>query len=157
MVQSLKELLREPDFAEDRCWRREHHAANRTIIRRAEQGDTVYLILSGSVKVLGETSLAGSPLQSRLEVLTQGEVFGEFCLVDCALRSATVATGDGCEVAAIDRRRLLEWCDAHPEFGYRMLKELFGVIARRLRASNERLLDLTASHLGGLRQSHTRP
>lgn len=148
MVRSLQKLIAGEAFTEGTEWSRERFAPNETIVRHREAGDRLYLILSGSVKVMGEASVAGSVLRSRLSVLHAGEVFGELVLFDYALRSATVATDEGCELAAVRSDALIAYCDRHPEFGYHLLKELFQTVGRRLRQSNERVTDLTLSLVG---------
>ena len=59
--------------------------AGDTIIAEGESGDTAYLIVSGSVEV----SVGDGDKQRILATLNAGDVFGEMCLIEPGLRSAT--------------------------------------------------------------------
>ena len=60
--------------------------AGDTIIAEGDDGDTAFLIVTGSVDV----SIGQGKKARTLGVLNAGEVFGEMCLIEPGPRSATV-------------------------------------------------------------------
>ena len=100
------------------------------ILREGEDGDSVFLISSGSVQV----TLWGTrgPLIP-LAVLQAGEIFGEMAVLERRPRSATVVAREQCvvlEVAGEAIRRLLE---AHLEMQVKMYTE----VRERLRQASQ--------------------
>src|SRR5262245_20402399 len=74
--------------------------AGNTIISEGEDGNTAFLIVSGSVKV----SVGQEAKAKTLTTLGAGEVFGEMCLIEPGPRSATVkaVTDTECVVTSYD-------------------------------------------------------
>jgi CRP-like cAMP-binding protein len=66
----------------------ERYAADETIVRQGEPGDTLYIISRGEVEVV---HAAGSAAR-RLNTLTAGDYFGEMALLSDEPRAATVRT-----------------------------------------------------------------
>lgn len=107
---------------------------NAIVVTEGERSDSLYVILSGRVKVFVSDE-HGKELV--LNVLGPGEYFGEFAL-DEGPRSASVATLEPCEVAVIANELLREFLAAHPEAAVQLIR---GLIARSRRAT-EGLKDL---------------
>ncbi|MDX2227910.1 MAG: cyclic nucleotide-binding domain-containing protein [Verrucomicrobiae bacterium] len=61
--------------------------AGEVIIREGESGNLIYIISSGSVRVVKHF---GQPNATELDILRDRDFFGEICLLDSAPRSATV-------------------------------------------------------------------
>lgn len=78
-MQAIMLLMREQIFA-----------AGDLIIREGDDGNSLFLICSGSVEVLKSAPGVAEPLGKRIAVLRVGDVFGEMELVDMQPRSATV-------------------------------------------------------------------
>jgi CRP/FNR family transcriptional regulator len=112
------------------------------IFEEGSPGDRCFVVYGGSVKVLRSLHDGGRVTLARLG---PGQIFGELALFEGDRRSATVqaaeetvVVGLGAEqVSAILRR------DAEAAFGMALM------LARRLRASNERLLDHALSTVQG--------
>jgi CRP-like cAMP-binding protein len=107
-------------------------AAEETIFREGDEGDTCYVLRMGRVRVVREHADGRS---ITLATFGPGELFGELSLLDRERRSATVEAVEDAEAVAImgrDMRRLLR---AEPEIALGMLAAL----GRRLRSTNERL------------------
>lgn len=103
--------------------------AGDTILSEGEDGDTAYLINSGSVEVIvGKGDRARS-----VATLGAGEVFGEIGLIDAGPRSASVkaVTDTECVVTTYDE--LTGSFREHPERAFAFMKTLAG----RLRHMNE--------------------
>ena len=71
--------------------------AGETIISEGEDGNTAFLIVSGSVDV----SVGTEAKAQTIGTLNAGEVFGELCLIEPGPRSATVKAVTNVECVAI--------------------------------------------------------
>ena len=108
-------------------------AAGQVIFREGDSSDTCYIVRSGHVRAVREHS-DGRTIT--LAHFGPGDIFGELAMFDDERRSATVETLDAVEAIAIagsDMRRLLR---QHNDISAKLVT----VLARRLRAANERLL-----------------
>ena len=141
----LRELLAHPDFMEGSHWKTFAVKPNQMIFREGERGRSIYLILSGSVRLMGKLSLDDERrVQPGFGDLGIGEVFGELPLYDNQPRSASVISVTECELIEINSDNLISFLDQHPEIGYQILKELYHMMARRLRKANGKIFSLFA-------------
>ena len=69
---------------------------------------------------------------------------GELSLFEAGPRLASVVAVQPCELLHFDAVALAGYLDAHPAFGYRLLKELFRILGDRLRQTDRRLGSLFA-------------
>jgi CRP-like cAMP-binding protein len=114
--------------------------AGDTIISEGADGNTAFLITSGSVEVsVGEGAKAKA-----LGTLAAGEVFGEMCLIEPGPRSATVkaATDTECVVTSYDE--FIASIQENPERAVLFMKTL----VRRLRQMNDRFASLDPAKRG---------
>ncbi|WP_291995989.1 cyclic nucleotide-binding domain-containing protein [Candidatus Accumulibacter sp. ACC012] len=65
-------------------------AAGEAIVGEGDDGDSLFIICSGSVEVLKASAAEDGHFEKRLAVLKVGDVFGEMELIDMQRRSATV-------------------------------------------------------------------
>lgn len=106
--------------------------ANKVVFRQGERSETMYLILSGSVKVeredlQKETISVGG--------FSQHQVFGELAMLSKEPRQATVTALTDCELLAIDRAMMLEIISkSDPE----EIMEVFSVLSDQMREANDR-------------------
>lgn len=97
------------------------------------QGDTMYLLRRGKVKIV----LGGKDGVEVDTVEHAGEFFGEMALIDGSLRSATAIAGeDNTELEVLDRDGFLEMIKTNPEFALLVMHKL----SDRVRLGNERRL-----------------
>jgi len=104
-----------------------------------DPADTFYVLRSGRIALEVPSSRGGAIV---LETLDAGEVLGISWMLPpyrVTFDARCVAT---CEVIAIDAVALRNACDAQPELGYALYKQLAGVVRERLQAARMRLLDL---------------
>jgi len=105
------------------------------IIREGENGDSIFLIGSGSAEAVlaanGEPAIV-------LSVMRRGETFGEMGFFERRPRSATVRAREACLVLEIKGQALRGLADTHPELGFRILLQ----VSERLRSKNEQILTL---------------
>lgn len=144
-MSTIDKILQDSRLIDASIARRRRFAAGESIITKGEEGRSIYLIESGNVRVLERVELDDRRhIQPGLCDLGAGDVFGELNLLEAAPRSATVTAVDDCELLVLDAQQLVIFCDAHPEFGYRLLKSLFTILSDRLRLADQRLGSLFA-------------
>jgi CRP-like cAMP-binding protein len=112
------------------------------VFSEGDQGDRLYVILDGKVK-LGHASPDGR--DNLLGVLGPGEMFGELSLFDPVPRTATATALTDCVLMGLGNADLDEWLDGRPA----LAKELLKALAQRLRRTNEALGDLVFADVPG--------
>jgi len=106
------------------------------IIREGSEGDALYIIKKGRVKV---AKYDGRGVERELAFLEEGECFGEVALVDSEPRSASVYAADDCVVYRVGRKEFGDILRHHKELERKFYKTVSGMLARRLRRANEYL------------------
>jgi small-conductance mechanosensitive channel/CRP-like cAMP-binding protein len=76
-------------------------AANESIIRQGQAGDSMFFIRQGSVRIL----LAGEDMEHEVTALREGEYFGEMALLTGETRTATVRAVDDVEVYVLRKEQ----------------------------------------------------
>ncbi|MGQ9370917.1 sensor histidine kinase [Azospirillum sp. ST 5-10] len=102
------------------------------LVREGEEGDALYVLLDGVVRVLRRDP-AGNPVEVARR--RAGDCFGEMALVDGAPRSATVAAVTRLRTFVLDRAAFLELVAPSPVLLAKLLREL----SRKVRDASERL------------------
>ena len=90
------------------------------IVRQGEAGDTMYVIQKGKAEVLHEAD----GKEVRLNVLSDGDFFGEMALFQKLARSATVRAIGEVRVRTVDKRILLRRVHEDPSFAFRILQKM---------------------------------
>jgi signal transduction histidine kinase len=111
-----------------------------TIIRKGEEGDAVFIIAKGKVRVHD-----GNHILARLET---GKVFGEYALIDQRTRSASVTADENCLLLRLDYRDFYRNAAGNPSILRGVLTELI----HRMRDMNELEEKLSKSYLKIQRQ-----
>jgi CRP-like cAMP-binding protein len=136
----IPELLLDPDFQRAVEWRRQSFSAGEVIVQEGQHDRSLYLIEDGSADVVCDVWLEDDRhIRPGIWVLGPGDLFGELVLFDQRPRAASVVARTPGRLVAIDADSLRGYLDAHPEVGYRLLKELFALLTERLRRANQRL------------------
>ncbi|MBW2267239.1 MAG: cyclic nucleotide-binding domain-containing protein [Deltaproteobacteria bacterium] len=100
------------------------------IIREGERGDTLYLLLEGSVDIiLGY----GTSREQRRDPITAIGYFGEMAILTDEARTATVVARDHCHLLTLDGAAFRELVRQVPEISF----EIFRVLTRFLRVAEE--------------------
>lgn len=102
------------------------------VVRKGEEGNTMFVILSGKLEVLDERD--GKEVS--LNVMQQGDVFGEMALFQKEPRSVTVRAQGEAQVMTIDKRALLKRIKEDPLVAMNLIETLCQRI-RRLTAMVE--------------------
>jgi CRP/FNR family transcriptional regulator, cyclic AMP receptor protein len=108
-----------------------------TIIRQGNPGVGLFVIVSGTVKVV-KTNEAGK----RMELATHGsgEVIGEMAVLDGANRTADVIAVEPTTCLVLSSWDFRSFMDAHPEVAL----EILPVVVQRFRETNEALTGMRA-------------
>ena len=96
-------------------------APGQIIFKAGEPGRHMYVVRTGTVELRSVDTI--------LEVVAKGGVFGEMALVDPAPRSATAVAGPDCSLAAIDATAFHGLVQKVPSLALEVMR----VMARRLR------------------------
>ena len=120
------------------------------ILLEDEEGDTLFVILKGKVKV---TTFSESGKEVIFSILNEGDFFGDMSLLDGKPRSATVISVEESELRLIRRSDFSKLLETHPGIALKLFEEL----TSRLRKADERieslaLLDVTGRIAGILLQ-----
>lgn len=97
------------------------------LIEEGDQGDAIYIILSGRVRVF---SSGDKGRELTLGTYAGGEYIGEISL-DGGPRSASVETLEPCECMIVTKQSVLQHIAEHPEFAF----DLLAKVARRARVA----------------------
>ncbi|HJZ34345.1 MAG TPA: Crp/Fnr family transcriptional regulator [Hyphomicrobiaceae bacterium] len=106
-----------------------------TIFAKGDAGTQLIAVLSGRVKII-VSSLEGR--EAVLNVVQEGEVFGEIALFDGRPRTAGAIAISDCELLSIDRRHLLPLVREQPDIAIKLIATL----CARLRRSSEQYEDI---------------
>ena len=112
------------------------------LFSEGEQGDRVYVVLDGKIK-LGRTSSDGR--ENLLAVLGRGEMFGELSLFDPGPRTATATAVTEARLIGLGHADLQPWLTGRPEVASQLLRAL----GQRLRRTNDALADLIFTDVPG--------
>ncbi len=110
------------------------------IVAQDDPGDAMFVLISGTVKVLSNSAEGGEVLFC---TLGPGDYFGELSFLDGKPRSASVLTAEATQAVALTRAALDRLLDAHPAIARSLLVYLTDMV-RRLseQASDLVFLDL---------------
>lgn len=106
-------------------------AEHEVIVTEGEIGDEMFLLSGGTATVkVGGRKVAEIPA---------AEVFGEVCLLEPGMRSATVIAQEALRVQTIDTATFNRLCGEHPAIALRITLNLLRPLGDRLRRANELL------------------
>ena len=107
----------------------QRYPAGSVIFEDETEGNSFYLLLSGTVNV---TKRSSSGEETLLGVFHSGDFFGELELIDNRSRSAQVVAVTDCKLCRIDKREFDKLLQSSPQFTSNLLK----MLSLRLRDSN---------------------
>ena len=109
--------------------------ARQTVCRKGEQGDELFIITQGKLKVC---SSSDDGREAILAILEDGDVFGEMPIIDGHARSADVAAVQDTEMLVIHRRQFMPFLETHPSVCIGLLTALI----QRLRGTDALVEDM---------------
>lgn len=119
-----------------------NYPKNKIIFIENEEGDELYMILKGSVKVV-RISEGGEEII--LAVLQKGDFFGEMSLLDGKPRSATVISNEDSTLILFNKNNFEKVIEKYPRIALKLLKE----ITSRLRKADDLIGNLAFLNVSG--------
>lgn len=154
MENLIKQIIDDPSFLKGVAWQRWKFYANEVIVKEGDVAKSLFFVESGQLRVSVHVELEERRnLKTGVGDLGKGDLFGDTCLHESSVRTASViAITDGC-LLEINGEKLGEYLDAHPSKGYLFYKELFEILFKRLTSGNRRIEYLLAWGLKARRLS----
>ena len=121
----------------------EVHPANGLIFTEGTQGDKVYLILSGAVRISRNVPGMG---EEALAVLRAGTYFGEMALIDEFPRSADARAHEECRLFVIRKEDLADLLFVDRDLAYDLLWSFVRTLSSRLRETNDKMTFLAVTN-----------
>jgi CRP/FNR family transcriptional regulator, cyclic AMP receptor protein len=121
----------------------ETHPANGLVFAEGAQGDKVYLILSGSVRISRNVPGMG---EEALAVLRAGTYFGEMALIDDFPRSADARAHEDCRLFVIRKEDLADLLFVDRDLAYDLLWSFVRTLSGRLRETNDKMTFLAVTN-----------
>ncbi len=116
---------------------------NEFVFKHGEEGDGLYLVLDGAIRISRNMSGMG---EEALAVLRQGQHFGEMSLIDDDIpRSADALCHENARLLKLPKHDLRDLMFVDRELAYELLWRFVRGLSARLRDSNDRLMMLTAT------------
>ncbi|MCV7423145.1 Crp/Fnr family transcriptional regulator [Mycobacterium yunnanensis] len=106
-----------------------------TVFAQGDTGDSLYVIVSGKVKVVRR---ADDGRETLVALMGPTDMFGELAIFDPGPRTSTVTTLTNVEAVIMDGHALRSWVSDNPV----VVEQFLGVLARRLRRTNDNVCDL---------------
>ena len=118
------------------------YAKNNVIINEGDDTDSLYLIISGKVKVVLSDE---DGKEITISILEPNEYFGELALIDDEPRSARVVTMEQCQICVLNQTDFNHVLDNNPSLVRNLLKGL----SKRLREANKNIESLALMDVYG--------
>jgi CRP-like cAMP-binding protein len=112
---------------------RKHYAVGARVLRQGEADRTLYILLSGQVEVIDESSRN----RKLIATIYAGSVLGELAFFDGAPRSATVFATQASELLALPYSSFDKLATWHPRIARALLFDLGRVLSGRLRRAEK--------------------
>ena len=119
---------------------RRRYTRNQIVFHKNDPGSTLYIIISGKVKIVPPSPEGESVL---VAILSTGDFFGELSLFDKERRSATAIAADPLETLTLDQTDFIHYIMENSKAVLAILAEL----SYRLRRTNELLIGSSISDL----------
>src|SRR5713226_2916974 len=115
-------------------------ARGATIFAKGDPGSGLMGVLAGMVKVSVASSEGKDVV---LNIIHEGEIFGEIALLDGRPRTADAAAMSDCELIVIERREFVPFLGSQPDVALKFLE----ILCARLRWTSQQVQDLTFLNL----------
>lgn len=112
-----------------------------TVFKEGEEGDAMYAILSGAVKIVKMID-PQKGLTKDLAILTTGDFFGEMSLIDKSPRSASVVSLGSANLVRVSRQAFQDLLQKSSITAANLLFGIIQTVSGRLRQTNAELVTL---------------
>ena len=109
-----------------------HHEAGDKLFDRGSEARDLLILESGSVDLFFPVPILGAVKEVVVEHVGPGDVVAWSALVSPYALTLSARCVESGEVRALARSALTEYLKSHPEAGYQLMRNLAGVIGRRL-------------------------
>ena len=113
----------------ERIVHRRYFALGEMVIRAWTPRSGLFVVLSGSVNVVRHSE-DGTP--HVLGHLGQGELLGEFAILDDSPRSTSIVASERCELIGFFRPDLMDLIQTDPRLGFKILYRLSQILGKHL-------------------------
>lgn len=151
MIDGITDLLRNVAIFKDlddaelaevaELCREEKYVSGEYIFREGENGNRLYLIVEGDVRISRDVPGSG---EEALTVLKPGALFGEMAVFDRSERSTHAISNGGTTVLTITRPDFEMLLDFNREMAYKVLWAVTRLLSARLRSTNDSLRSFLA-------------
>jgi CRP/FNR family cyclic AMP-dependent transcriptional regulator len=114
-------------------------AAGQYIFREGDEGDRLFIVDTGQVRISRDVPGAG---EEAITVLKRGACFGEMSVLDRSLRSTDAIADSRCELVTISREDFSLLLDSDRDLAYKVLWSVVRLLCQRLRMTNEAMRSL---------------
>jgi SulP family sulfate permease len=121
-IKKLRECMHEIDVE-----------AGKKVFQRGDEGDDIYLIRKGIVRVLLPLS---SGKKHHIATFHRGNFFGEMAFMDRDVRSADAEAKTDCKLYKLSRSEFDEYVDSNAVVGVKVFSRLARAVSLRLRQTN---------------------
>lgn len=116
------------------------------IFREGDPGDGLFIVVKGSVRISKQSPTG----EEALAILEPHAYFGEMALIDYSPRAADALANEPTELFFIPLRELRGLIETHHHLALKILYSLCEVLAKRLRETNDRYMNIfTIAQWGG--------
>ncbi len=122
--------------------RRRQALRGTTLMRAGDRPDVVYVLISGTVRVLNRDESGREVILSQL---LPGECFGEMGAVDNDTRSADIVAAENCELFVIANADFRHCMETVPQLAFNVMKRL----VLRLREADRKIESLALTDVSG--------
>ncbi len=161
ILQQLKEFSLFKDFSEDEIklrqvaavMRRQEAKAGAYILNEGEEGDDLYLLMKGKVRVIKHTKQKEEYTIVDLEAAYH-VFFGEMALMDSDRRSASVLVLEDAELLLLSRADFTQLGDKFPDIGLPITRIITKILIGRLRNVNNDVILLFDALVDEIQTNH---
>lgn len=115
---------------------------NEFVFNEGDDGDKVYLILEGAIRISRQVPGMG---EEALAVLRAGSAFGEMALIDGSPRSADALGHEASKLFVIEKEQLERLMFVDRTLASELLWKMVRILAQRLRATNDKMTFLSVT------------
>lgn len=141
----IKTIISDKDFPENVAWKYRSFQSNEVILDEGDIGKSLFVIQEGKLRVSVHVALEERrKVKPGICELAAGDIFGEVCLYESGIRTASVAAITEGYLLEIDEASLSAYLDNHTAQGYLFYKGFFEILIKRLAFENHRVESLLA-------------
>ena len=118
------------------------YAPGALVFNEHERSREVYIVEAGMVEIMLDPHSVGNDTAGlrKIATLSVGQTCGEMALLDGGVRSARAVAGQqGARLLGFTSDKLTALCEADTAIGYRLMRNLAGALALRLRLQDMKL------------------